>query len=65
MKRWVGLGVIADNLINLARASSKKSPADLTTISSTKSPSPAGDLSVELSAPPLSWFIAISQTAGK
>jgi IS5 family transposase len=26
MKRWVGLGVIADNLINLARASSKKSP---------------------------------------
>jgi len=26
MKRWVGLGVIADNLISLARASSKKSP---------------------------------------
>jgi IS5 family transposase len=26
MKRWVGLDVIADNLINLARASSKKSP---------------------------------------
>jgi Transposase domain (DUF772) len=26
MKRWVGLGVIADNLISIARASSKKSP---------------------------------------
>jgi IS5 family transposase len=25
MKRWVGLGVIADNLINIGRASNKKS----------------------------------------
>ena len=28
MKRWIGLGVIADNLLNIARASPKpKKPA--------------------------------------
>jgi hypothetical protein len=26
MKRWVGLGVIADNLINIGRAISKREP---------------------------------------
>jgi hypothetical protein len=26
MKRWVGLGVIADNLINIGRAMEKRSP---------------------------------------